>query len=83
MSTNFIAQAKDAGLVVVDQLAFGLDYAETLKRWRESFLQVREQMPALGFDLRFERTWLFYLAYCEAGFRAGNIDVRQIVYKKS
>ena len=79
---TFIAQAKDAGLVVVDQLAFGLDYAETLKRWRESFLQVREQMPALGFDLRFERTWLFYLAYCEAAFLEHNTDVVQFTLHK-
>ena len=79
---TFIAQAKDAGLVVVDQLAFGLDYAETLKRWRESFWQVREHMPALGFDLRFERTWLFYLAYCEAAFLEHNTDVVQFTLHK-
>ena len=79
---TFIAQAKQAGLVVVDQLAFGLDYAETLKRWRESFLQVREQMPGLGFDVRFERTWLFYLAYCEAAFLEHNTDVVQFTLHK-
>ena len=79
---TFIAQAKEAGLVVVDQLAFGLDYAETLKRWSESFLQVREQMPALGFDVRFERTWLFYLAYCEAAFLEHNTDVVQFTLHK-
>jgi cyclopropane-fatty-acyl-phospholipid synthase len=27
--------------------------------------------------------WEYYLAYCEAGFLAGNIDVRQIVYSKN
>ena len=26
-------------------------------------------MRALGYDRRFERTWDFYLAFCEAGFR--------------
>ena len=36
----------------------------------------------LGFDERFRRMWEYYLSYCEAGFRAGNIDVRQIVYSK-
>ena len=79
---TFIAQAKEAGLEVVDQLAFGLDYAETLKRWRESFLQVRDNMQALGFDLRFERTWLFYLAYCEAAFLEHNTDVVQFTLHK-
>ncbi|NBO40738.1 MAG: class I SAM-dependent methyltransferase [Betaproteobacteria bacterium] len=80
--STFIAQAQAAGLEVVDQLAFGLDYAETLKRWRESFLQVQAQMPALGFDLRFERTWLFYLAYCEAAFLEHNTDVVQFTLRQ-
>ena len=26
-------------------------------------------MRALGYDQRFERTWDFYLAFCEAAFR--------------
>ena len=36
-----------------------------------------------AFDERFKRLWEFYLHYCEAGFRAGNIDVRQMVYVKA
>jgi cyclopropane-fatty-acyl-phospholipid synthase len=27
--------------------------------------------------------WEYYLAYCEAGFRAGTIDVRQMTFAKS
>jgi cyclopropane-fatty-acyl-phospholipid synthase len=38
-------------------------------------------MP-LGFDERFRRLWEYYLAYCEAGFLSGNIDVRQVVFAK-
>jgi cyclopropane-fatty-acyl-phospholipid synthase len=26
--------------------------------------------------------WEYYLAYCEAGFRTGNIDVRQMLFTK-
>ena len=40
------------------------------------------QLAPLGFDERFKRLWEFYLAYCEAGFRAGNIDVRQMVFAR-
>jgi len=80
---TFIAQANAAGLQVVDQFAFGLDYAETLKRWRESFLQANAHMPSLGFDPRFERTWLFYLCYCEAAFLEHNTDVVQFTLQKS
>ncbi len=37
----------------------------------------------LGFDERFKRIWNYYLAYCEGGFRAGNIDVKQIALSRS
>jgi cyclopropane-fatty-acyl-phospholipid synthase len=73
----FRAQAQAAGLRVVDELAFGADYAETCRRWRNGFLARREEVLALGFDERFMRIWEFYLAYCEAGFDAGDIDVVQ------
>ena len=69
--------AKAAGLTVVDELAFGRDYAETCRRWRHDFMAQREQVLALGFDERFIRIWEFYLAYCEAGFDSGDIDVVQ------
>ena len=38
---------------------------------------------AAGFDDRFRRLWEYYLAYCEAGFLSGNIDVRQVVFAKA
>jgi len=75
--TAFREHAKAAGLHVVDELAFGPDYAETCRRWRHDFLHRREEVMALGFDERFMRIWEFYLAYCEAGFDAGDIDVVQ------
>nr|WP_143902027.1 cyclopropane-fatty-acyl-phospholipid synthase family protein [Tepidimonas thermarum] len=70
-------QARRAGLQVVDMLAFGRDYAETCRRWRHDFGARRDEVLALGFDERFVRLWSFYLAYCEAGFDAGDIDVVQ------
>ena len=79
---EFVAQARAAGLQVVDQLAFGQDYAETLRRWRDRFMQVRPELPGLGFDQAFERTWLFYLAYCEAAFAEHNTDVVQFTLQK-
>ena len=73
----FRAQAEKAGLRVVNELAFGLDYAETLRRWREDFLERDAEVRQLGFDTRFMRLWEFYLAYCEAAFAAGNTNVMQ------
>ncbi len=79
---EFRAQARAAGLEVVDEFPFGLDYAETLAQWRERFLHEQDRVLALGFDQRFMRIWEFYLAYCEAGFRGGNIDVVQYTLRK-
>jgi cyclopropane-fatty-acyl-phospholipid synthase len=62
---------------VVTELAFGRDYAETLRRWRASFMAQDRQVRQLGFDTRFMRIWEFYLAYCEAAFAGGSTDVVQ------
>jgi cyclopropane-fatty-acyl-phospholipid synthase len=58
--------------------AMGQHYAHTLRLWRSRFLASWPQVSALGFDDTFRRMWEFYLAYCEAGFRAGYLDVAQI-----
>ena len=79
---EFRAQAARAGLKVVDELNFGLDYAETLRRWRHQFMADKAQVLQLGFDERFMRIWEFYLAYCEAAFEQHNIDVVQYTLLK-
>ena len=77
----FRAEARRAGLVVERELAFGPDYAETLRRWRTAFLARDAQVRRLGFDTRFMRIWEFYLAYCEAAFDTGNTDVVQFTLR--
>jgi cyclopropane-fatty-acyl-phospholipid synthase len=57
---------------------FGLHYAETLRRWRHDFDAAWDSIHAQGFDETFRRMWEFYLAYCEAGFQAGYLDVSQL-----
>ena len=79
---EFRREAAAAGLEVIDELAFGADYAETLRRWRDSFLARRSEVLQLGFDERFIRIWEFYLAYCEAAFEQANIDVVQYTLLK-
>jgi len=64
-------------LRVRDRHLFGLDYAETLRRWDEAFLASRDQVLELGFDETFVRMWHFYLAYSRAGFASGYLDVGQ------
>jgi cyclopropane-fatty-acyl-phospholipid synthase len=66
-------------LAVTDRLAFGPDYAETLRRWDETFLARRDDVLALGFDETFLRMWHFYLEYSRAGFTSGYLDVQQLL----
>jgi len=73
----FREAAAKAGLKIVNELSFGEDYAETLKRWRERFLTEDARVRRLGFDTRFMRIWEFYLGYCEAAFATGNTGVMQ------
>jgi cyclopropane-fatty-acyl-phospholipid synthase len=79
---EFRKQAQAAGLEVVDAFEFGPDYAETLRRWRDAFMAQHAQVQALGFDERFSRIWQFYLAYCEAAFDIGDINLVQFTLAK-
>jgi cyclopropane-fatty-acyl-phospholipid synthase len=69
-------------LALIGERAFGGDYARTLDQWRRRFRAAWPTLVPLGFDERFRRLWEYYLAYCEAGFLSGNIDVRQMVFVK-
>lgn len=69
------------GLRLVQSKAFGVHYAHTLRRWRERFLAQWPQIAALGFDEIFRRKWEFYLAYSEAGFASGYLDVEHLVFQ--
>jgi cyclopropane-fatty-acyl-phospholipid synthase len=62
-------------------LAFGPSYARTLAVWNERFQAAWPKVRELGFDERFRRIWTYYLAYCEAGFRTGSINVLQTVLR--
>ena len=81
--TAFQNLAAQYGLEWRDHSAFALDYAETLRIWRERFdAAVAEGRLPAEFDRRFVRLWQFYLSYCEGGFRSGLIDVAQVTLVK-
>ncbi len=71
-----------AGLAWREVEAFGQSYAETLAEWARRFQARWSDISPLGFDERFRRLWLFYLGYCEAGFRTGRTDVVQLELAK-
>ncbi|MGA7782797.1 MAG: cyclopropane-fatty-acyl-phospholipid synthase family protein [Paraburkholderia sp.] len=80
---RFIAAAKRGKLTANVSLAFGRDYAETLRRWRHAFETQIDAIRMQGFDETFVRTWRLYLAYCEAGFDEGRTDVMQFVLESA
>lgn len=71
----FAKAVEAAGLRLEAAEHFGLSYADTLAEWRRRFHARWDEIAPLGFDDRFRRLWDYYLAYCEAGFREGAIDV--------
>lgn len=81
--SRFRALAEQNGLEWRDQRNFGPHYAETLRRWRDSFDAVVSagRLPK-KFDQKFIALWCYYLMYCEGGFRGGGIDVAQVTLVK-
>ncbi|CAH0496863.1 Tuberculostearic acid methyltransferase UfaA1 [Novosphingobium sp. CECT 9465] len=80
---EFRALAAERGLAWQDQHDFGLDYARTLRVWREALDRAVETgaLPP-GFDHKFLDLWRYYLMYCEGGFRGGGINVAQVTLIK-
>ena len=73
---------QQTGLRLVTQHSLRPDYARTLRLWRERFDANWETISADGFDETFRRLWEFYLAYSEAGFASGYLDVRQLTFTR-
>ena len=80
---QFEALARDRGLSWEGREGFRLDYAETLKRWRDRYNDAVARGALHGFAEPFHNLWRYYLMYCEGGFRGGAIDVAQVTMVKS
>ncbi len=74
--------AKDTDMNLIGLEDLTKDYALTLKQWRKSFVSRLDKVRAMGFDERFIRMWMYYLCYCEGGFRERVIGVYQILSAK-
>lgn len=81
--SRFRDLAIETGLQWNAPLHFGLDYAQTLLRWRKRFDAAVDdgRLPA-SFDASFVQLWRYYLMYCEGGFRGGGINVAQVTLVK-
>jgi predicted NAD/FAD-binding protein len=65
---------------VVGSGVAGLGAADLLSRAHD--VEVFDEVRALGYDDHFVRTWNFYLASCEAGFRIRALRDAQIVLER-
>jgi cyclopropane-fatty-acyl-phospholipid synthase len=77
------AEIERAGLRLVRHETFAASYARTLAEWRRRFHARWVEAERLGFDSRFRRLWDYYLAYCEAGFAEGTIDVGLLAIERA
>jgi cyclopropane-fatty-acyl-phospholipid synthase len=75
---RFAGLAVERGLSWEKREGFRLDYAETLKRWRNAYDAAVTRGSLRGFTEQFHDLWRYYLMYCEGGFRGGVIDVAQV-----
>jgi cyclopropane-fatty-acyl-phospholipid synthase len=79
-SPDALAQCyQSAGFHASESEFRGRDYARTLSLWAQRFEASRAQVSEQGFGEDFLRMWHYYLAYCEAGFLSGRIDLLQTV----
>lgn len=69
-------------LRTVETMSLRPHYAETLRLWSQQFAAQRESVSALGFDDALYRMWQLYLAYSEAGFSSGYLDVHQWIFQR-
>jgi cyclopropane-fatty-acyl-phospholipid synthase len=79
---EFEGLARERQLAWTDRVGFGLDYAETLNRWRRRYDEAVAGGALDGFGEPFHQLWRYYLMYCEGGFRGGGIDVAQVTLAK-
>jgi cyclopropane-fatty-acyl-phospholipid synthase len=80
---KLVEQTHAAGLKLISNFGFGHDYAETLKQWGQRFEAAWKEGRIKGFDAQFRKLWLFYLAYCEAGFRTERTNVLQLQLQRA
>ncbi|HEX5252829.1 MAG TPA: class I SAM-dependent methyltransferase [Mycobacterium sp.] len=73
---------RHTGLHTVEMTSLRRHYAETLRLWHARFMLHRDELVHLGFDEVFARMWELYLAYSEAGFRSGYLDVYQWTFER-
>ncbi len=71
-------QAKNVGLEVRDNFAFGQDYAKTCRIWSKGLVKQKRKIAEQDFGEDFFRNWQYYLEICAASFAIGHTNVVQV-----
>jgi cyclopropane-fatty-acyl-phospholipid synthase len=74
------SMTRNSRLRLLSMVDFADGYARTLREWRRSFLERREDVRQLGYSERFIRMWDYYLTYCEGAFEERAVGVVQAVW---
>lgn len=81
--SSMVSSAANSGeLRLIALHDIGDSYAKTIHQWRDRFNQQKNNILALGYDLRFIRMWDYYFAYCEAGFLEKSISDVHLLFCK-
>jgi cyclopropane-fatty-acyl-phospholipid synthase len=76
------ATTSKSDLVLCNLVDMGMDYAKTLEEWRSRFVSNAAKLDGKRYDEKFYRLWIFYLCYCEAGFKAKTTSTVQVTFEK-
>jgi cyclopropane-fatty-acyl-phospholipid synthase len=74
--SEVLPSVETSNLWLTDLEVLRLHYAETLRHWRDRFMERKAALSSL-YDERFFRMWEFYLASSEMSFRHGGLMVFQ------
>jgi cyclopropane-fatty-acyl-phospholipid synthase len=77
------SMTRSSELIVRGVEDIGINYAETLRRWRLRFAENEDAVRRLGYGEDFIRTWRFYLSFCEAAFRTRALLDYQLVFTRA
>ncbi|MDQ7826536.1 MAG: cyclopropane-fatty-acyl-phospholipid synthase family protein [Candidatus Eremiobacteraeota bacterium] len=73
-----VARVSNLRLIRLEDI--GLHYARTLGMWRENFQKNLPRLAERGYSPSFLKMWLYYLSYCEGGFRERYISDAQMFF---
>ncbi|QSP95194.1 class I SAM-dependent methyltransferase [Marinobacter salinisoli] len=76
---EFMSICEHSDFSVLDVENLRLHYAQTLRHWMERFTENQNRVTDM-YDAHFTRAWQMYLAGSIAAFRAGSLQLFQVVF---